>query len=101
MPDVLYEMLIPDNAIVGSILTIRIDSNSWSNDTSDSCSNPTTVLGKQISVDYCNVIKQNFAINNREEIKNKSCYPAQRASSTAKYLQIRKISRSTSIWGSS
>ena len=50
MPDVLYEMLIPDNAIVGSILTIRIDSNSWSNDTSDLCSNPTTVLGKQILV---------------------------------------------------
>lgn len=67
MPDVLYEMLIPDNAIVGSVLTIRIDSNSWSNDTSDSCSNPTTVLGKQIPVVMS--LKKNFSMNNKQEIK--------------------------------
>ena len=95
MPDVLYEMLIPDNAIVGSILTIRIDSNSWSNDTSDSCSNPTTVPGKQIPVVMS--LKKNFSMNNKQEIK-KYCYPAERASFTAEYLQIR---RSSFIWGSS
>ena len=45
MPDVLYEMLIPDNVILGSDLTIRIDSNPWTNDTSAECTAPSTVTG--------------------------------------------------------